>query len=114
MWGWFITNSIWILLGFGALVLLVLLFNEKIRNLIARVEPEKWQGKAYGSITAVFWTIEGIAVLIVILAFIAMVLSEEGAGTLLTTQTIQRWFTDHGINMSLHYRGSGISSAVGD
>ncbi len=98
MWGWFMSNSIWILLGFGALVLLILLFNEKIRNIIARLEPEKWQKRALGSITTVFWTIEGIAVIIVVLAFIAMILSEEGAGTLLTPQSIQRWFTDHGVS----------------
>ena len=96
MWSWFMSNSIWVLLGFGALVLLILLFNEKVRNLIVKLEPEKWQGKAYGSITAIFWTIEGISVLIVIVAFIALVFSEEGAGTLLTTQSIRTWFTQHG------------------
>jgi small-conductance mechanosensitive channel len=98
MWGWFMSNSMWILLGFGALVLLVLFFNEKIRNIIARLEPDKWQKKAVGSITAVFWTIEGIAVLIVLLAFIAMILSEEGAGASLTTQSVQNWFTQRGIS----------------
>lgn len=98
MWGWFMANSMWILLGFGALVLLVLFFNEKIRNLIARLEPVKWQEKALGSITAIFWIVEGIAALIVVLAFVAMILSEEGAGALLTTQSIQRWFTQRGIS----------------
>ena len=49
MWGWFMSNSLWILLGFGALVLLVLLFNEKVRDLISKVEPKKWQGAGSGS-----------------------------------------------------------------
>jgi small-conductance mechanosensitive channel len=98
MWGWFMANSIWILLGFGAFVLLVLFFNEKIRDLIGRLEPDKWQKKAIGSITTVFWTVEGIAVIIVVLAFVAMILSEEGAGTLLTAQSIQKWFADKGIS----------------
>jgi small-conductance mechanosensitive channel len=98
MWGWFMTYHIWILLGFGLAVLLLLFFNEKARNLIAKLEPNKWQNKALGSITTVFWIVEGIAAIIVILAFIALTLSEEGAGALLTPQLIQRWFVEHGIS----------------
>ena len=98
MWGWLMTNGIWIIIVFGLIVLLMLFFSEKAQKLIGKLEPEKWQSKAFGSINAVFWIIEGIAVIIVILAFIALTLSEEGAGSLLTSQSIQRWFTEHGIS----------------
>jgi len=98
MWEWFMTNSIWIIVVFGLIVLLMLFFSDKAQKLIGKLEPDKWQCKAFGSITAVFWIIEGIAVIIVILAFIALTLSEEGAGGLLTSQSIQKWFTEHGIS----------------
>jgi small conductance mechanosensitive channel len=98
MWEWFMANSMWILLGFGALVLLVLLFSERTRDIIAKMVPDKFKDRAFGNVTAVFWAIEGIAVVVMVLAFVAMLLSEEGAGALLTVQSIQKWFTEHGIS----------------
>lgn len=99
MWGWFTDNSIWILIAAGVVVFLLLLFSERVRNIIARLEPDKWQQKAVGSITAIFWIIEGIAVVVMVLAFIAITLSKEGAHAMITTETIQSWFLEHGISI---------------
>ncbi len=99
MWGWFTTNSIWILFVAGLVVFLLLLFSERVRNNIAKLIPEKWQERAYGNITAIFWTIEGIAVVVMVLAFVAITLSREGARAMVTTETIQSWFLEHGISI---------------
>jgi small-conductance mechanosensitive channel len=98
MWGWFIDNGLWVLICAGVAVVLLLYFNERVRNIIAKLEPNKWQEKAAGSITAIFWTIEGIAIVFMIIAFVAITLSEEGVGAFLTPQSIQNWFLDHGIS----------------
>ena len=99
MVGWFTANSVWILVGAGLVVFLLLLFSERVRNIIARLEPEKWQKKVFGSITSIFWTIEGIAVVVMVMAFVAITMSREGVRAMITTQTIQRWFLEHGIGI---------------
>jgi len=99
MWGWFSANSIWILVCAGVVVLLLLIFSERVRNVISRLEPERWQKKAYSSITAIFWTIEGIAVVVMVLAFVAITLSREGARAMITPQSVQRWFLEHGMSI---------------
>jgi len=56
MWGWFINNGLWVLICAGVVVVLLLYFNERVRNIIAKLVPAKWKGKAIGSVTAIFWT----------------------------------------------------------
>jgi small-conductance mechanosensitive channel len=99
MVGWFTAYSIWILFGAGLVVFLLLLFNERVRNMIAKLEPEKWQKKLTGSISAIFWTIEGIALVVMVLAFVAVTLSREGVRAMITPQTIQRWFLEDGMSV---------------
>ncbi len=99
MVGWFTTYSVWILVVAGLVVFLLLFFSQRVRDIIARLEPDKWQKKAFGKIAAVFWTIEGIAVVVMVLAFVAITLSREGARAMITTQTIERWFLEHGISI---------------
>ncbi len=98
MWLWFTNYSVWILVISGLIVFLLLLFSNRVRDVISKLEPDKWHKKAFGGITFVFWTIEGIAVAVMIIAFIAITLSREGTGAMITSQTIQTWFLEHGIN----------------
>ena len=98
MWEGFTNHSIWILVVAGLVVFILLLFSDRVRNLISRLEPDKWHKKAFGGITFIFWTIEGIAVILMVLSFVAITLSREGARSIITTQTIQTWFLEHGIN----------------
>ncbi len=99
MVGWFTNYSVWILVAAGLVVFLLLFFSERVRGIIARLEPEKWQNKAFGKINAVFWTIEGIAVVVMVVAFVAITLSREGARAMVTTETIEKWFLEHGISI---------------
>jgi small conductance mechanosensitive channel len=99
MWGWFMANSLWFLIGAGLVLLLSFFFSERARHVITRLTPERFRDRLYGNVTVVFWTMEGIAFAIVILAFAAMVLSEEGVGAMLTPQVMQKWFLAHGIKI---------------
>ena len=96
MWDWFVDNAAWVLVIASVVMVIGLIFTETFRKMIAKVEPDKWHQKAIGGITSVFWIIEGIIILVVILAFVAMFLESDG-GTPLISQ--QDWFVDHGVNI---------------
>jgi small-conductance mechanosensitive channel len=99
MWGWLISNAIWVLICASVAVILLLFFRDRVRDLLYRLGPEKWHEKFYGNITALFWTIEGIAVAVMVLAFIAITLSSEGINALVTPEKIQTWFIGHGMKI---------------
>ena len=99
MWGWFSANSIWILFCAGLVLLLLLFFMERVRDGIAKLVPERLQKSTYGNTTIIFWTIEGIAFVVMALAFVAITLSREGARAMITPQTLQMWFIEHGISI---------------
>lgn len=98
MWEWFTENSIWILIVAGLVVFLLLLFSDRARGFISRLEPDRWHKKAIGGIGFIFWTVEAIAVIVMVLAFVAITLSREGVRSIITTQTIQQWFLEDGMN----------------
>lgn len=99
MLDWFIDNSVWILVIAAVLMLVGLFFNGRFLKMIAKLEPTKWHQKAIVGITSVFWIIEGVIILVVILAFIAMFLDSEGGTSVISQQDLQDWFTDHGLNI---------------
>ncbi len=99
MWGWFIDNGIWVLIFSSIVVVLLLLFSDRVRKLIHKLEPDKWEAKFAGSISAIFWTIEGIAVVLMVTAFVAVTLSSEGAAAVVSPERLQMWFLEHGITI---------------
>jgi len=99
MWGWIIDNSVWILIFASVLVVLLLYFNDRVRNFLSRVEPDKLQKKVWGNITAIFWVIEGIAIVVMVLAFFALALSREGTRALVVPDMVKAWFLDHGLTI---------------
>jgi small conductance mechanosensitive channel len=99
MWGWFVDNSVWILILASVVVVLLLFFNDKIRNWISRIEPEKWQQKLWGNITGIFWTVEAIAIVIMILSFLALALAQEGKRAIAMPDMVKTWFLAHGLTI---------------
>ena len=99
MLDWFVDNAVWVLVIASVVMVIGLIFHETFRKMIAKVEPDKWHQKAIGGITSVFWVIESIAILIVILAFVAMFLDREGITPMISQQALQDWFVDHGVNI---------------
>ncbi len=99
MWAWFTANSIWILITSGVVLVVLLFFMDKSRDIISKAIPEKWQEKAHQEATVAFWVIEGTALLFMIVAFVAITLSREGVYGLLTTETLTKWFLEHGFSI---------------
>ncbi len=99
MWEWIVDNSVWILIGSTALVLLLLFFHDRISGWLAGV-PKKEKPERHGrGIGVVFWIIEGIAIAVLVVAFAAMTTADSGAT--ITKAMIEQWFIDHGLRIVL-------------
>ena len=69
------------------------------RHLRSKATPEKWQKAVHRSATVALWTIEGMASVTIALALAAIILSREGILAVVTPETIQRWFLEHGTSI---------------
>jgi len=87
MWAWFTTNSLWILIVSVLVLILLLTVGERIRGKIIKAMPEERQERVQKGLGVACWTIEGIALVITVLAFVAIVLSEEGVYAMITPET---------------------------
>jgi len=99
MWAWFTANSMWILVVSVLVLILLLTVGERIRGKIIKAMPEERQERVQKGLGVACWTIEGIALVITVLAFVAIVLSEEGVYATITPKTIQMWFLEHGTSI---------------
>ena len=99
MWDWFVNNGIWILIAASIVVVLLLIFSDKVRALISKLAPDKWERRFTHGVTSIFWTIEGIAVVLMIAACVAITLSTEGIGAVITPERLQTWFLEHGLRV---------------
>jgi small conductance mechanosensitive channel len=97
MWAWFVDNSIWILVLASVVVVLLLFFNDKIRDWFTRITPEKWQHRFWSNINAIFWTIEAIAIFVLLMAFMALALAQEGTHVFTMPKVVEAWFLAHGL-----------------
>jgi len=96
MWNWFMTYSIWLLVAFVFVLIVLLVIEDRIRTRMVKMVPEERQQRISHGFTIVFRTIEGLAILIILLAFVAIIVSREGVKAMITPETIQRWFLEHG------------------
>ena len=99
MWVWFIDNSVWILICASLVVLLLLFFNERTRNFLAGLVPEKFRERFLTNVTIIFWTIEGIGIVVMILAFMALALAVEGTREFALPEMVKNWFLGHGLKI---------------
>jgi len=96
MWEWFTTNSVWIFIASAFVLILFLFIGGRVEYKLVKAAPEKWQGKVRRSTTIAFWAIESIALGVIVLALVAVILSREGVLAIVTPETIQGWFLEHG------------------
>lgn len=97
MWAWFTANSVWILIVSGLLLVFLLYFGERIRNMLIGQEGKELRRR----ITVTIWTVEGIALGVVAVALVAIILSREGVHAMITPESIQGWFLEHGTSILL-------------
>jgi len=97
MWQWLTINSVWIF-TISAFVLILLYFvRQWARSRLQKVMSRELYERMRKSGNIVFWAIEGLAFVMIAIALVAVVLSREGAAALITTETIQKWFLQHGV-----------------
>ncbi len=99
MWAWFTNSSVWLLIASGLLLVLLLLFGERIQKKIIKATPEKRRLGISRSVTIALWTIESAAFAAAIMALVAIILSREGVHNLITPETLQEWSLEHGASI---------------
>ena len=99
MWEWFITNSVWTPIVSIVVLLILLFLGERIRSSIEEALPKNWHKRVHRSLRLAFWIIEGIILAIIVLAVVAIIMSEEGVHAMVTPETIQGWFLEHGTSI---------------
>lgn len=99
MWTWFNSNSVWILMTSIFLLLLFLIIQGPVKNRFIQKTAKKKQDQVKRRTNITSWIIEGVLFVIAANAFVVMVMSYEGTAGLITPETIQLWFLEHGINL---------------
>ena len=110
MWQWLNDNAIWVLITASAFVVVLLLFNGVIRRFLSLESGKKLHPRLHRFVNVFFWTLESLAGVIMILAFIAMGVTSTATGGTgvsenLTTAAeasatvIQDWFLAHGFRI---------------
>ena len=108
MWGWFLENSLWILIVASVFVILLLIFNGAIRRFLAAENDDKKHKRLHNIVNWFFWIVEGAAATVMILAFIAMSGTAEtgvsgnvtaNGGAEFSPTAIEDWFSEHGFRV---------------
>ena len=97
MWEWFITNGIWMFIISAFVLILLYLVRGRAKSWLEKVMPKEWYARMRKSGKIAFWTIEGLALVVIAVALVAVVLSSEGAATLVTPEIIEEWSLEHGV-----------------
>ena len=108
MWHWIEANSVWLFIGLTFLLIILLAIRQRVRDSIVKAVPEERQKDTGGKITVAFWTIEGIVLVLIAIAGVAMVLSTEGAAAMITTEMLQGWLLTHGIRILIILLMGGV------
>jgi len=97
MWEWITSSSVWILIiSTLVLIILFLLRDWILDRLTGKIKPDKKQKRWHRNLSVTIWIVEGAAFAVVVLSFIAMLLSQEGARALITPETVEAAFLEHG------------------
>ena len=122
MWEWILGYSVWMLMA-SAVALAVLLGGKSFcSRRVERISDKARKAWMRRLVDGVFWTLDGLVLLVVGVAALATVVSREGAEVLITPESLKVWFIQHGIFVLLiaafsylAYRGlkSGMPHLVG-
>jgi len=99
MWEWFTANSVWILVVSAIVLILFIFVRGRVQRRVEKAAPESLWKRAHKSATVAFWAIEGITLVIIALALVAITLSQEGIHAIVTPETVEGWFLEHGANI---------------
>jgi len=101
MWQQFMNVSVWVLVGAGFLLAISLTFREAILERFSRLLQRKEKNGPGNARLIIYWIIESILFVFVIVSLVAITMSREGAKAMLTSQIIETWLLEHGINITI-------------
>jgi len=97
MWEWFLGYSVWMLMV-STIALVLLLGGKPIcARRVERISDKARKARVSRIVDGVFWTLDGLVLLVVGVAAFATVVSRQGAKGLITPETVKLWFIEHGI-----------------
>jgi len=97
VWQWLMINGIWVFIISTLLLIVIYFLREWAQRRLKKVMPKEWYARLGKTGRVSFWTVEGLALVIIVVALVAIVLSREGAATMVTTETIEKWVLEHGV-----------------
>ena len=97
MWEWIMEYSVWMLIA-SVIALALLLGGKPIcARRVERISNKARKARVNRIVDGVFWTLDGVVLLIVGAAAFATVVSRRGVKGLITPETVKLWFIEHGI-----------------
>ena len=97
MWEWILGYSLWMLIA-SVIALALLLGGKPIcARRVERISNKARKARVNRIVDGVFWTLDGVVLLIVGAAAFATVVSRQGVKGLITPETVKLWFIEHGI-----------------
>lgn len=101
MWNFIMLNGIWILSMAALALSLVLICRDSLRRRFTGDKNKKTSQRLIKILPIVFWTICSLLMGIIIIAIVAIVMSEEGASANISSEDIQAWLLEHGMPILL-------------
>ncbi len=100
MWEWFTTNAVWTLVASTVILVVLLVTRHQFKEAIKKVIPTERHEKLDKAIDLAYWSIEVITLAVLVTAVVAMTVSKKGIAAMVTPETIQSWFLEHGITIA--------------
>jgi small conductance mechanosensitive channel len=114
MWEWLMTNGIWLLVA-ASVLLLLLLGRQWLHEVYVKLAPKQPLEVTGKKVRRIILIIGGTLLMIIAVAFAAVVASREGVPAAITPETVQKWFLEHGIFIIiLLLVGVGLWQAIGN
>jgi len=96
MWDWITTNSWWFFLISALALFVLLIIKGRVQSSIEKLVSEGHTTGVHRGINIVFWSLEGLTLILITMTGIAIIMSEEGVYSVITVETVQQWFLEHG------------------
>ena len=89
MWHWLLINGIWVFIVSTLLLIVIYFIREWAQRRLKKVMPKERYERLQKTGRVSFWTVEGLALVIIVVALVAIVLSRQGAANMVTPETFK-------------------------
>ncbi len=96
MWDWITSNSWWLFIVSAFALIILLVIKGRVQVGLESLVSEAHSTRMHRSINIAFWSLEGIALILIGMTGVAIILSEEGVYSVITVAMVQQWFLAHG------------------